>query len=181
MGVLSRSAVTAALAIAGIVAGTATPAAQDSSLPEVTAGYLVNFVRFTTWPAETLSAGAPIVVCVSGDGWVADALARLTRGRAINGRTVSVRQIARDGAHGDCQLIYGADLDRDSAQRLIRTTSNRSVFTVSDTSDFAERGGIANLFVDNGRMRFAVNPGAAVRARLQISSKLLSLARIVGS
>jgi hypothetical protein len=66
-----------------------------------------------------------------GVGWVADALTRLTRDRAIIGRCVSARRMARDGAHGDCQLIYGADLDPDSAQRLIRTTSNRSVFTVS--------------------------------------------------
>ena len=43
----------------------------------------------------------------------------------------------------------------------------------------AERGGVANFFVDNGRMRFAVNPKAAERSQLRISSRLLSLARIV--
>jgi hypothetical protein len=55
------------------------------------------------------------------------------------------------------------------------------ILTLSDTADFAERGGIANFFIDDGRLRFSVNPGAATRARLQISSRLLSLAKIVGS
>ena len=50
---------------------------------------------------------------------------------------------------------------------------------MSDAVDFAARGGIANFFMDGSRMRFAVNPGAASRAQLQISSRLLSLARIV--
>ena len=40
-------------------------------------------------------------------------------------------------------------------------------------------GGVAQLMLDSGRMRFAFNVDAAQRARLKISSKLLSLARIV--
>jgi hypothetical protein len=52
------------------------------------------------------------------------------------------------------------------------------VFTVSDADNFAESGGVAQLILEKERMRFAVNVPAATRARLQLSSKLLSLARI---
>ncbi|MEO7190959.1 MAG: YfiR family protein [Vicinamibacterales bacterium] len=180
MGALTRSAALVALAFVGITTGAAAPALQVQSVPEVTAGYLVNFVKFTTWPLEVLPEGATIVVCVAGDsGRVAKALTGLTQG-AINGRSISVRKVTLTGNFDDCALLYGADLNADSAQLLIRATSNRPIFTVGALSDFAERGGIANLFVDDGRLRFAVNPTAAARARLQISSKLLSMARIVG-
>jgi hypothetical protein len=40
-------------------------------------------------------------------------------------------------------------------------------------------GGVAQLVLENGRMRFVVNVDAARRANLKISSKLLNLARIV--
>jgi hypothetical protein len=180
MGVLTRSAIAAAVLV-GIAAGAAAPAAQDASVDEVTAAYLVNFVRFTTWPSEALSDGAPIVVCVGGNDEVADSLERLGRNRQVGGRALSVRRTALDGLLDGCHVLYRSDLDRGGAARLIQTTWNQPILTVSDAADFAERGGIANFFMDDGRVRFAVNPGAATHARLRISSKLMSLARIVGS
>jgi hypothetical protein len=36
------------------------------------------------------------------------------------------------------------------------------------------------LFSENNRVRFAINVDAAIRAKLKLSSKLLSLARVVG-
>jgi hypothetical protein len=38
---------------------------------------------------------------------------------------------------------------------------------------------VAELIVENGRMRFAINVASAHRTRVNISSKLLSLATIV--
>lgn len=75
--------------------------------------------------------------------------------------------------------MYGAGLVGRRADQLIQETSARPILTLSDSSDFAERGGVANFFIDNGRMRFAVNPRAADRAQLRISSRLLTLARLV--
>lgn len=54
-----------------------------------------------------------------------------------------------------------------------------SVLTVSDGDRFADLGGIAQLFIENNRMRFAVNAAAAERARIHLSSKLLTLAKLV--
>lgn len=43
----------------------------------------------------------------------------------------------------------------------------------------AERGGGVQFFLENNRLRFAVNLDVVQRAKLNLSSKLLSLARIV--
>ena len=53
------------------------------------------------------------------------------------------------------------------------------MFTVSDFDGFASLGGVAQLFIENGKVRFAINPASALRARLQISSKVLALAKLV--
>jgi hypothetical protein len=157
------------------------PAAQDVPAPDLTAAYLLNFVRFTSWPDEALPERAAIVVCVSGDAWVADSLVDLTRGQMVDGHALSIRRSSLDAPLDSCHVVYGAGLDGRRAQALIRATSSLPILTVSDLSDFARRGGVANFFIDDGRLRFAVNPDAAERARLQISSRLLSLARIVRS
>jgi hypothetical protein len=179
---LVRSCLLAVLVVAGLEVCAARPQAQDASAAELAASYLVNFVRFTTWPSDALFDGVTVVVCVAGgNGRVADSLARLTQNHTINGHTLTVRRTTLDGPFDGCHVVYAADLDRNRAARLIEMTAAQPILTVSDAADFAERGGVANFFVDNGRLRFVVNTRAAGRARLQISSKLLSLAKIVTS
>jgi hypothetical protein len=62
---------------------------------------------------------------------------------------------------------------------LTQALKGASVLTVSDGDTFAALGGIAQLFVENERMRFAINGAAADRAQIHLSSKLLNLARMV--
>jgi hypothetical protein len=50
------------------------------------------------------------------------------------------------------------------------------MLTIGDIDDFARRGGIVQMFVENGKLRFDINLEVAKRSRLQLSSKLLVLA-----
>jgi hypothetical protein len=52
------------------------------------------------------------------------------------------------------------------------------VLTVSDGKDFSQAGGIIELFVESGRMRFAINMDAAEGSGLRLSSRLLGLAKV---
>jgi hypothetical protein len=62
---------------------------------------------------------------------------------------------------------------------LLQQLKGATVFTVGDEEPFAELGGVANFFVEGSRMRFAVNLQSAQRAHVQLSSRLLALAKIV--
>ncbi len=53
------------------------------------------------------------------------------------------------------------------------------VLTVGDIENFTKAGGVIAFTLEDNRVRFAINVDAAQRAGLKISSKLLSLARIV--
>src|ERR1700687_854921 len=55
------------------------------------------------------------------------------------------------------------------------------ILTVSDGSGFAQTSGMIELFVEGGHMRFAVNVDSVERSGLHLSSRLLGLAKIVGS
>jgi hypothetical protein len=54
------------------------------------------------------------------------------------------------------------------------------VLTISDIDSFATLGGIAQFFVEGGKIRFGINLDAVRRSRLQLSSKLLALAELLG-
>ena len=62
---------------------------------------------------------------------------------------------------------------------MVDEMKGASILTVGDGEDFARGGGVIGLFIEDGRMRFAINSDAAQRAGLRLSSKLLSLAKIV--
>jgi hypothetical protein len=75
--------------------------------------------------------------------------------------------------------VYLGATDQERATSILEELHGASVLTVSNGSEFVRLGGIVGLFVDQGRMRFAINPDAAQRAGLRLSSRLLQLAKIL--
>ena len=55
------------------------------------------------------------------------------------------------------------------------------MLTVGEADHFARRGGMIGFFLEDNRVRLEVNRGAAERAGLRLSSKLLAVARLVKS
>jgi hypothetical protein len=154
--------------------------AQRVTAPALKAAFLFNFVNFIEWPADILAPGQRLSLCVIGDTAVADALEQTIKGRSVDDHalTLSVMKVA-DGPVLQCHLVYVGDPDARRTDQLLFALSGTSIFTVGDGDRFAEAGGVAQLILENGHIRFAVNIGAARRARLKISSKLLSLATII--
>lgn len=169
------SALTATLLAAALVsAGQAPTTASDVA---VKAAFLFNFAKFAEWP--DLPAAAPIVTCIVGDDAIAAAFVDTVGTQRIDGRAMQLATQQDATAWRNCQLFFiGDDEARRSAAGLNRLKS-LPVLTVSDSKNFASAGGIIEFYLDNGRMRFAINPDAAERAGLRLSSRLLGLARIV--
>ena len=154
-------------------------AAQSVSAAALKAAFLYNFAKFAVWPADILAPGQRLSLCVVGDDAVADALGQTIKGHTIEGHELAVQVVNADGPIRSCHLLYVDGLDVKRSTQLIEALKGASAFTVSDGDKFAELGGVAQLILENNRMRFAVNIASAQRARLQLSSKLLSLATIV--
>ena len=152
---------------------------QTVSAATVKAAFLYNFAKFAGWPAAVLTPGQRIALCVVGDIAVADALDQTIRGRIVEGHELSVQVLNADDQIRSCHLLYVDGHDRARAAQLIEALKSSPVLSVSDAAGFAERGGVAQLILEGDRMRFAINPTAADRVRVKLSSKLLGLAAIV--
>jgi YfiR/HmsC-like len=57
--------------------------------------------------------------------------------------------------------------------------SARPVLTVGETAHFVQDGGIVGFRLEEKKVRFEINVGAAEKARLKVSAKLLALAKTV--
>jgi hypothetical protein len=69
----------------------------------------------------------------------------------------------------------------DKLDEVVRSTAGSPVLTAADRPDFAKRGGVFNFGRKEDAVSLELNTGAARRAGLQISSKVLALAAIVSS
>ncbi|MEO8678408.1 MAG: YfiR family protein [Vicinamibacterales bacterium] len=166
----------AALVLApGIAAGSADTAAQD--VADVKAAFVYNFAKFTEWPA--LPPGAPIAVCVAGSNQIASTLRETIRGRNIDGHALVVSIPQDSTTWRGCHLLFITEAEAGRAAAGLAALKRLPVLTVSDSKGFATSGGIIELYLEDGKMRFAINAEAAGVAGLRISSRLLGLARIV--
>jgi hypothetical protein len=62
---------------------------------------------------------------------------------------------------------------------VIRMLRWLPILTIGETPGFAERGGIIRFTLEDNRVRLEANVEAARQANLTISSRLLTLARII--
>jgi hypothetical protein len=166
------------LALAVLLSAPAAASAQDVSLPSLKAAFLTNFAKFVEWPADTVPAGRVFTFCVAGDKAVVDALEQGIKEHPGQEPT-SVIFVTPDASLRGCQILYLAGMNLREIRRTVEALKGMPILTVSDVDGFAELGGVAQLRLEHGRMRFAINPAAAQRAHLALSAKLMSLAIIV--
>jgi hypothetical protein len=149
---------------------------------QVKAVFLFNFSQFVDWPpAVFASPRSPITICVLGHDPFGAALDDIVQGEVVNGRPLEVQRYRRVEELGSCHILF---IDRSEQSRLseiLAQLSGRSVLTVSDMEDFAQRGGMIRFLTVGKKIRLRVNLDSAQAASLTISSKLLRPAEIVKS
>ena len=64
---------------------------------------------------------------------------------------------------------------------IFDSLGSASILTVSETENFARRGGIINFYLEGNKVRFEINSDAAQRKGIKISSQLLKLGKVVGT
>jgi hypothetical protein len=153
--------------------------AQDVTEVTLKGAFLFNFARFTEWPADAFQGDSPIAACVVGDDAVEEAFSRTIKGKHISGRPVTVRTLSATKPLPACQVLYLSGVADGRLAEIVAAVRDIPVLTVSDSEAFSRRGGIVELFVDAGKMKFRINARSAKRARLHLSSRLLALAEIV--
>ena len=152
--------------------------AQEATEQVLKGAFIFNFAKFTEWPPDVLPSGAPLTACVVNNELVAEALTKNAKGRLIAGHVVVVMTRTESTVQG-CHVLYVSSESAGTITRTVTSVGNSPILTISDADEFARAGGIAQLFITGGKMRFKVSMESVKRSRLQLSSRLLSLAELV--
>lgn len=170
--------------IAGLLAVLATIAmprmAAAESADQVKAAFLFNFARYVEWPEVAFaSPESAIRICLIGGEGFRQILSAAVAGRTVGDRPVEVAPLGSLDDAARCHLLFFEEDAVAQGASVAERIGSQAVFTISDRAGFAADGGIANFILVEQKIRFEINPRAAKRAGLKISSSLLRLAKIV--
>ena len=156
--------------------------AQESpSEYQVKAAYLFNFLKFVEWPDDAFANSlSPIVIGVVGDDPFGGALPQVVTGKTVQGRELTIHKYHTGEDMRGAHILFISSSEKKSLLTILSSLHGSTVLTVADLEGFIDEGGMIQFVNENDRVRFAINVEATSRARLKMSSKLLSLAKVVG-
>jgi hypothetical protein len=176
---LRRAAAPLALAII-VFAGSARSAQDNPSEYQLKAAFVFNFAKFVDWPPNVYSSPqSPFAICILGSDPFGSVIDDALRGKAVADHPVVVRRVKDTAAARHCQILFVSASERSRLREILESLKDANALVVGDFDGFAAAGGTIELTLQEGHVRFAINPGAADTAGLRISSKLLALATIV--
>ncbi len=154
----------------------------------VRAALILNFAKFVEWPGDAFdSPDDPLVIGVWNEPEFAEVLERTVRNQSVDNRRVIVRRLESSSdeplpsLHSlrHCHVLSMAKSPRERQAELLKRIRESSILTVAEVDGFARRGGMIELDLVDARYTFRINPKAAERAGLKLSSRLLALATII--
>jgi hypothetical protein len=175
-------------------------AKADSASPreyQVKAAFLYNFIMFVDWPQGKIANNdEPVVIGIIGDDPFDNAFDPIKNKQAESRKIVIKRfegleELKKSGqAQLDkkietikgCHLLFICRSEKNVVNEIMNLLKDSNVLAIGDMEGFLESdGGIINFTLQDEKVRFEVDLGAARQANLKIRSQLLKLAqRVVG-
>lgn len=148
----------------------------SSEIPEykLKAAYLYNFASFTQWPAEY----EEFQLCIFGDNPFGQHLKQITS-RKVKQRAIAARTVRTVESVDGCQMIFVAPSAINRINQIMNRIGDDSVLIVADSAGALDGSVMINMTTYRGKVGFEVNLPAVKAHGLEISSKLLRLARRV--
>ncbi len=140
--------------------------------------FLLNLARLVEWPNEDQLPEHALNFCFMGDDSFGDTLNNI-RDKTVRGHQIAIKKHIQFTELDSCHLVFIDASEHDNLETILDFTAERPILTVGDVSDFAIKGGLVNLINYQERILLEINLDAAQRTQLRISSRLLSLARLI--
>jgi hypothetical protein len=176
-----RGGVRGWLVVAGLLVGVTAAIGQTSREYDVKAVFLFNFATFVDWPPASLPApGESFVIGVLGQDPFGATLDDVVAGETVRGAPLKVVRGRTLEEIRDCRILFISKSEMPRLRSLLIALRGHPVLTVGDTPQFVEEGGMIG-FSTGSRVQLVIDTESVRAARLNISSKLLRVAKVRGA
>lgn len=145
---------------------------------KVKSAFLYNFIKYITFEQESKEKSfSAFNVCVLGDDPFGSVLDKMSR-RKAKGKNVFVKRMQQVEQVDQCHLVYVSQSKKGSLNEVFAFVENKPIATVSDITNFVDKGGVLGFVEVDNRIGIEVNLTHARRANVRISALLLEIAKI---
>jgi hypothetical protein len=154
---------------------------------EIKAAYLFNFAKFVTWPASDFDNSlSPILIGILGDDPFGADLNKMIEGKMVDGHPLRLKRFgAFDGIQipqlRKCQILFISYSEKAHITAILQVMHGTNALTVSEIEKFPTLGGMVFFDQEGQKITLTINLTAAKREKLDISSKLLQVAKVYKS
>jgi YfiR/HmsC-like len=158
------------------------PAFAQSQADEyrVKAAFLYHFAQLIEWPADPPGDPAnSFLMCTLGQDPFRGELETTIGGKSIGKRAITIKHFKQPEGISNCQILFISRAEEPHLQAIFNALARDPVLTVGEAEDFVQQGGTIRFFLEDNKIRFDINLEAANHSGLQVSSRLLLLAKTV--
>ncbi len=146
---------------------------------QVKAAFLYHFATFVDWPSSTFQVtNGHFRLCIMVKDPFGENLDTALRAKKVDGHPLEIHRNPSTAKLKHCHLLYLTASQSSRLRTYRRHYGNANILTVGENDTFMQHGGIIKFFLDDQKVRFAINPDAINNTNLKVSSKLLRLAKI---
>jgi len=148
---------------------------------ELKAQFLLRFATpYVKWPETAFEDKAsPFVVGILGKDPFGPSLDELFKGKKVGEHPIAIARFNSIDALKDCHMLFVPLAQEKHLEKLAKLTKDKSVLIVAESISAAQTGAQIGFYLEKSKVRFAINPTAAKQAKLEVSSELLKLAKLV--
>lgn len=147
---------------------------------QLKAAFLFNFAKFVQWPTTSFSSPqSEFDICILGDDPFGKSIDDVLRDKTVGEHHVAILRCKNPTEVSHCQIVFVSSSEKKRVSEILASLKSANTLVVGETDGFAESGGAIQFTLENQRVHFIINVDAAEHAGLQVSSKLLALARVV--
>lgn len=159
---------------------TAAAANGEDSERQIKAAFLYKFCLYVEWPAQAFSpADSPLELGVAGSEPLVADLRKIVEGRSINGRTLAVRRVDKDGDLSGLHLLFVGQSEQGRLSHWLQLTRGLPLLIITEAPPGLDAGGTIAFAMQENRIRFDIDLASATQQGLHLSAQLLKAARTV--
>lgn len=147
------------------------------------AAFIFHFLRYTTWPDKAFDGDedAPFLFGLIGKNPFEDHLKELLDEKEIHGRKIRYKTCKNAEEAATCHALFLSPDALKTHPELLSELREKPILLIGESKNFAADGGMLGFFIEEDKVRFEACRSHINEADLNVSSRLLNLARIVES
>ncbi|MES2626928.1 MAG: YfiR family protein [Pseudomonadota bacterium] len=174
---LGHAFVLLAMLLAVVAVDAQTPG--ELSEYDLKTAFLYQFTLYVEWPADQLGpANQPLVFGVVGANEIANNLKQLTTDN-VQGHPIEVRELEPGADVSGLHVLFVAQSQQAQSAAMLQAAAADSILAVTENGSGLLPNSVINFALVDGKVRFDVSLTNAQAADLEISSRLLQIARSV--